>query len=98
MSMPELVSCVDDRGTLRHPGVVDENIYVAHLVEHARDGLRISDVADQRARVVTDLTGDLFDWFGSPRCHSDAHALACEGQCDCATNASAAASDQSCFS
>ena len=59
---------------------------------------RISDVADNRDRSVTDLMSDLLDLFGSPRGNRDADTLACEGECDCASDAPAAASNQSCFS
>src|SRR4051812_976472 len=98
MFMPELVSGVDDGGALRHPGVVDENIYVANSLKHPRDTLRVGYVAYQRDCFVTDLTCDLFDLFGSPRGNGDTDTFACEGECDRATNPAAAACNQSCFS
>src|SRR6185369_4255790 len=98
MFMPELVSGVHDCGALRDAGVVDENIYVANSLKHQRDTFRIGDVADERDRAVADLISDLFDLFCCPRGDGDTHALACEGEGDRATNASAAASDQGCFS
>ena len=96
--MPELVGGVDDCGALGDARVVDENIRVAktfaQIAEHACDAFRIGDVTDERDRIVADFPRDLFDLFGSSRGNGDADSLACEGEGDSATDASAAASDQ----
>ena len=93
--MPEFVSSVDECGTFRDTGVVDENIRVAetlaHLAEHPRDAFRIGDIAHEGNRAVADLTSDLFDLFGRARRDCDTHTLACKRERYCASYASAAA-------
>ena len=100
--MPELVSGVGDRSAFCDAGVVHENVSVAEtlaqIAEHAGDAFRIGDVANERDSVVADFIRDLLYLFGSSRSDGDTDARACKGQGDCATNTTAAASNQSCFS
>ena len=95
--MPELVSSVDDCRTLRDTGVVHENIDVANPLKHQRDTLRISNIADDCDRFVANLLSDLFDLLRSSRSDGDTNPFTSEGEGNRATDASAAASNQSCF-
>jgi hypothetical protein len=101
MAMPKLVSRVHQCRTLRDAGVVDEDIRVAEsftqVAEHAFDTFRIGDVTNERDRIITNLTSDLFNLFGSSSCNRDARAVTSERQGDGATNPSPTASYECCF-
>src|SRR5215203_50531 len=100
--MPELVSCIDECRALGDTGIVNKNVCVAetfsHTGKHSRDAFRIGHVTDQPDRLVADLGGNLLDLFSSPGSDGYSRAVACEAQCNGATNTPAAARYQRNFS